>query len=41
METSEEAAGIVQVRGDGSLDQDGGHRGGDKWVVSLTPSGPH
>lgn len=35
METTEEVARIVQVRDDGSLDQDSDHRGGDKGVVSL------
>lgn len=41
VETSREAAGIVQVGDSDSLDQGSGSGDGAKWVVSLTPSGLH
>ena len=39
-ETTEEAAVAVWVRSYGSLGQRSGNGDGEKWVVSLTPSGP-
>lgn len=38
METTEDAAGIVLVKGDDSLDQDSGNADGEEWVGGLPDS---